>query len=100
MVIIQERGFCQVNNPPPGFGDFQNEIYLAGLTGRFPALPMSYAELERRAPRGVPPPVARPLAGGAGGPAPPPPPAHALGARGLAPQGVGAAEERRAWGGS
>jgi lactate 2-monooxygenase len=35
--------------PPPGFGDFQNEIYNAGLTGRIPTLPMSYAELERRA---------------------------------------------------
>jgi hypothetical protein len=32
-----------VNNPPPGFGDFQNEIYLAGLTGRLPTLPIRAA---------------------------------------------------------
>ena len=33
----------------PAFGDFQNEIYAAGLTGRLPTLPMSYAELAKRA---------------------------------------------------
>ncbi|HEX3751503.1 MAG TPA: alpha-hydroxy-acid oxidizing protein [Streptosporangiaceae bacterium] len=31
------------------FGDFQNEVYLAGLSGVQPALPMSFTELERRA---------------------------------------------------
>ena len=31
------------------FGDYQLEIYLAGLTGTVPALPMAYPELEARA---------------------------------------------------
>jgi len=55
-----------VISPPPAFGDFQNEIYLAGLTGRLPALPMSYAELERRAAQALPPSVVSYVAGGAG----------------------------------
>jgi isopentenyl diphosphate isomerase/L-lactate dehydrogenase-like FMN-dependent dehydrogenase len=55
-----------VISPPPAFGDFQNEIYLAGLTGRLPALPMSYAGLERRAAQALPPSVVSYVAGGAG----------------------------------
>src|SRR4029450_2862162 len=55
-----------MDHPPPGFGDFQNEIYLAGLTGRLPVLPMSYAELERRAAQALPPSVVSYVAGGAG----------------------------------
>jgi lactate 2-monooxygenase len=55
-----------VNRPPPAFGDFQNEIYNAGLTGRIPALPMAYAELERRAAQALPPSVVSYVAGGAG----------------------------------
>ena len=55
-----------MNKPPPAFGDFQNEIYFAGLTGRLPALPMSYAGLERRAAQALPPSVVSYVAGGAG----------------------------------
>jgi lactate 2-monooxygenase len=55
-----------VNSPPPAFGDFQNEIYNAGLTGRIPTMPMSYAELERRAAQAMPPSVVSYVAGGAG----------------------------------
>ena len=33
----------------PNYGDWQFGIYLDGLTGKRPALPMSYAELERQA---------------------------------------------------
>jgi lactate 2-monooxygenase len=33
----------------PNFGDYQNEIYFAGLSGRTPALPMRFEELEARA---------------------------------------------------
>ncbi|GAA3558152.1 lactate 2-monooxygenase [Amycolatopsis ultiminotia] len=50
----------------PSFGDFQNEIYLGGLTGRVPSLPMAYAELEARAAQALPPSVLSYVAGGAG----------------------------------
>jgi lactate 2-monooxygenase len=48
------------------FGDLQNEIYLAGLSGVVPALPMSFAELERRAELAMPPGTWSYVAGGAG----------------------------------
>jgi lactate 2-monooxygenase len=48
------------------FGDFQLEIYLAGLTGTAPGLPVSYAELEARAQHALPPSVLSYVAGGAG----------------------------------
>src|SRR4029453_19243436 len=60
------EGNCPVNTPPPRSADCQNEIYLAGLTGRIPALPMSYAELERRAAQALPLSVVSYVAGGAG----------------------------------
>lgn len=34
---------------PVAFGDYQFEIYAAGLNGTLPSLPMVYAELEARA---------------------------------------------------
>jgi len=37
------------------FGDFQLEIYLAGLQGVLPSFPMAFAELEARAERALPP---------------------------------------------
>jgi lactate 2-monooxygenase len=48
------------------FGDLQNEIYLAGLSGVLPALPMSFAELERRAELTLPAGTWSYVAGGAG----------------------------------
>src|SRR6267154_1018328 len=39
------------------FGDFQLEIYLAGLQGVLPSFPMAFAELEARAERALPPSV-------------------------------------------
>ncbi len=48
------------------FGDLQNEIYLAGLSGVVPSLPMSFAELERRAQLALPPGTWSYVAGGAG----------------------------------
>ncbi len=48
------------------FGDLQTEIYLAGLSGVVPSLPMSFAELERRAERAMPPGTWNYVAGGAG----------------------------------
>ncbi|WP_066363867.1 lactate 2-monooxygenase [Herbidospora mongoliensis] len=50
----------------PQFGDFQNEIYAAGLRGLRPALPMSFAELEARAESALPPSIWSYVAGGAG----------------------------------
>ena len=41
---------------PVAFGDYQFEIYAAGLSGTLPSLPMVYAELEARAARPAPRP--------------------------------------------
>src|ERR1700739_2805153 len=48
------------------YGDFQLEIYLAGLGGTVPSLPVSFAELEARAERALAPSVLSYVAGGAG----------------------------------
>jgi len=48
------------------YGDLQLEIYLAGLGGVVPSLPVSFAELEERAARALPPSVLSYVAGGAG----------------------------------
>ena len=48
------------------FGDLQNEIYLAGFSGVLPSLPMSFAELERRAELAMRPGTWSYVAGGAG----------------------------------
>ncbi|EPH44658.1 lactate 2-monooxygenase [Streptomyces aurantiacus] len=50
----------------PPFGNYQNEIYLNGLGGVLPTLPMTFAELEARAGRALPPSVWSYVAGGAG----------------------------------
>jgi lactate 2-monooxygenase len=52
--------------PAAPYGDFQLEIYLAGLGGTVPALPVSFAELESRAAHALPPSVLSYVAGGAG----------------------------------
>jgi lactate 2-monooxygenase len=52
--------------PMPNFGDLQNEVYLAGLSGIVPSLPMSFAELERRAELAMPTGIWSYVAGGAG----------------------------------
>ncbi|MEZ0067388.1 lactate 2-monooxygenase [Streptacidiphilus sp. MAP12-20] len=48
------------------FGDYQNEIYINGLFGRLPALPMDFAELARRAEAALPAGLWSYVAGGAG----------------------------------
>jgi lactate 2-monooxygenase len=48
------------------YGDFQLDIYLAGLGGTVPSLPVSFAELEARAAHALPPSVLSYVAGGAG----------------------------------
>ncbi|WP_037606709.1 alpha-hydroxy-acid oxidizing protein [Streptacidiphilus rugosus] len=48
------------------FGDYQNEIYINGLFGRPPQLPMAHAELARRAEAALPDGVWSYVAGGAG----------------------------------
>jgi lactate 2-monooxygenase len=49
-----------------GYGDFQLEIYLGGLGGVVPNLPVSFAELEARASHALAPSVLSYVAGGAG----------------------------------
>ena len=51
----------------PAFGDYQLEIYGAGLRGVLPAFPMVFAELEARAEQALPPSILSYVAGGAGG---------------------------------
>ena len=48
------------------YGDYQLEIYLQGLGGVLPTLPMSFAELEARAEQAMPPGIWSYVAGGAG----------------------------------
>lgn len=48
------------------FGDYQSEIYLQGLGGVVPALPMDYVGLEVKASAAMPPLVWANVAGGAG----------------------------------
>ncbi len=48
------------------FGDYQLEIYLQGLAGVVPSLPMVFGELEARAQAALPPSVWSYVAGGAG----------------------------------
>ena len=48
------------------FGDYQLEIYGAGLAGIMPEFPMEFAELEARAARALSPSVLSYVAGGAG----------------------------------
>ena len=47
------------------FGDYQNEIYLQGLGGVVPKLPMIFAELEAKAEKALPPSIWSYVAGGA-----------------------------------
>ena len=48
------------------YGDWQLSVYLDGLTGKRPALPMSFAELERQAEAAMPAEIWSYVAGGAG----------------------------------
>ena len=48
------------------FGDYQNEIYLLGLAGIVPTLPMAFAEWEAKAQAALPPSVWSYVAGGTG----------------------------------
>ncbi len=50
----------------PAFGDYQLEIYGAGLRGVVPTFPMAFAELEARAAQALPPSVLSYVVGGAG----------------------------------
>jgi lactate 2-monooxygenase len=50
----------------PNFGDFQLEIYVGGLSGNRPSLPIAYPELVRRAEAALPAEVFSYVMGGAG----------------------------------
>ena len=83
-----------MSSPHSAFGEFQNEIYFAGLTGRIPTLPMSYAELEHRATQAMPPSVLSYVAGGAGNEATQRANVDAFARWGLAPRMFVGAKER------
>lgn len=48
------------------FGDYQNEIYLGGLSGVLPTMPMAFDVLEARAQAALSPSLLSYVAGGAG----------------------------------
>src|SRR5689334_24576540 len=48
------------------FSDYQLEIYLQGLSGVVPSLPMTYADWEAKAEAAMPPSIWSYVAGGAG----------------------------------
>ena len=48
------------------FGDYQNEIYMAGLQGVLPRVPVDFATLESRAAAALPPWVLSYIQGGCG----------------------------------
>jgi lactate 2-monooxygenase len=50
----------------PDFGAYQNEIYLAGLSGRLPSFPMRFDELEAKAHAAMPASLLSYVAGGCG----------------------------------
>ncbi|RZM33887.1 MAG: lactate 2-monooxygenase [Sphingomonas sp.] len=50
----------------PQYGDYQNEIYFAGLGGVIPKVPVDFASLEARAAAALPPAVLGYLQGGCG----------------------------------
>lgn len=50
----------------PRFGDYQIEIYLGGLSGVLPSMPMTHEELEARARAALAPSLLSYIAGGAG----------------------------------
>ena len=55
-----------MTSPQGAFGDYQLEIYGAGLRGVLPTFPMAFAELEARAEQTLSPSVLSYVAGGAG----------------------------------
>ena len=55
-----------MTSPQGAFGDYQLEIYGAGLHGVLPRFPMAFAELEARAEQALSPSVLSYMAGGAG----------------------------------
>jgi isopentenyl diphosphate isomerase/L-lactate dehydrogenase-like FMN-dependent dehydrogenase len=50
----------------PDFGAYQNEIYVAGLSGRLPSYPMRFSELEAKAHAAMPAGLVSYVAGGCG----------------------------------
>jgi lactate 2-monooxygenase len=48
------------------YGDYQTEIYVAGLSGRLPKLPVNFSDLEVRAHAAMPPGLVSYVAGGCG----------------------------------
>jgi lactate 2-monooxygenase len=64
--VLEENSMADNTPTAEAFGGFQNEIYLAGLSGVLPDFPMEYAGWEARAAQALPPSVLSYVAGGAG----------------------------------
>ncbi|MBL7501769.1 lactate 2-monooxygenase [Frankia sp. CNm7] len=79
---------------PRPFGDYQVEIYLQGLSGVLPTMPMAFDELERRAESALPASVWSYVAGGAGDEATQRANVAAFGHWGLVPRMMVGATER------
>jgi len=78
----------------PNFGDYQNEIYFAGLSGVTPALPMRFEELEARAREAMPASIVSYVAAGCGDERTQDANAAAFGKWGLVPRMLVGATER------
>jgi lactate 2-monooxygenase len=78
----------------PNYGDWQFSTYLAGLTGTRPTLPMSYAELARRAQEALSLELWSYVEGGAGDEATQDANVRAFGRYGLVPRMLRGAAER------
>src|SRR3546814_11600936 len=76
---VEERAMVQ-------FGDYQNEIYAAGLRGVLPKLPVDAATLEARAEAAMPPHVLNYVQGGCGDEATPRRNTTAFAAWGMVPR--------------
>jgi lactate 2-monooxygenase len=50
----------------PSFGDYQNEIYLNGLRGTRPKLPVDFKSIEAKACAALPPGILSYVQGGCG----------------------------------
>jgi L-lactate dehydrogenase (cytochrome) len=63
---VQDEFVTQNNAPAPGLAEYQNEIYLRGLGGETPSVPVSAEALERAAYAAMDPEAVGYVAGGAG----------------------------------
>ncbi|MCW2571958.1 MAG: lactate 2-monooxygenase, partial [Frankiales bacterium] len=78
----------------PNYGDWQMAVYLRGLVGEVPSLPMTFDDLEREAELTLPPDIWSYVAGGAGDETTQCANVHAFDSWGLIPRMLAGAAER------